>query len=219
MDDHRIDLFEVIVLTLTIYILFSLLWQVFTDVNPEVLKLLNFFDIVACFVFLFDWFRRFRFAEKKWKFTLFNSLDLIASIPFFYMFDYVGYFKAVRLLRFFRIVKALGGINRLYHYFSNNKIETGKLIFSIFFMLIIVTGPILILYVEAGKGNIKTAEQALWWSYCTLTTIGYGDFYPTTTIGRILAVMLSTGGIGLFGVTTSILVNYLNEKNTDQPEA
>ena len=97
------------------------------------------------------------------------------------------------------MIKVFGGINRIVYYLRNNEIRTMKLGFSILFMLIIIGSPILILYVEADKGNIKTAEHALWWSYCTLTTIGYGDFYPTTTVGRILAVLVSVGGISLFG--------------------
>ena len=58
---------------------------------------------------------------------------------------------------------------------------------------------IAILQVETDpNSNIKTAEDAIWWSYVTITTVGYGDKYPVTTEGRIIAVILMTVGVGLF---------------------
>lgn len=220
IDDHRIDVFEVIVLTFTLYIIFSLLWQILVPVDPEVAKLLTFFDMISCFIFLIDWYRRFRMAENKWKFSLFNSIDLVASLPFLYVFSYVGYAKIVRLVGLFRIIKIFGGVNRVIYYLRTNKIQALKLTFSIMVLVIMISSPVIILNVEKDVGNIKTAEQALWWAYCTLSTIGYGDFYPVTSLGRVLAVIVSIGGISLFGLTSGLIIeyfvnNYRNEKITD----
>jgi voltage-gated potassium channel len=216
VDDHRIDVFEVVVLTFTIYILFSLGWQILVPVDPEVVKLLSFFDMISCIIFLIDWYRRFQMAENRLKFSLINSLDLIASIPFLYVFTYVGYVKFIRLIRIFRIIKIFGGVNRVIYYLRTNKIHAIKLIFSIMFLMIMITSPVLILNVEHNVGNIKTAEQALWWSYCTLSTIGYGDFYPVTTVGRILAVFVSVGGISLFGLASGITIDYFVKSHKDE---
>jgi voltage-gated potassium channel len=60
--------------------------------------------------------------------------------------------------------------------------------------------------------NIKTAEDALWWSAATVTTVGYGDFYPKTTLGRIIAVMLMISGVGLFGTFTAYTASFFMEK-------
>lgn len=223
IDDHQIGVFEVMVLTFTIYILFSLTWQMTSKIPVEVVRLLSFFDFISCVVFLIDWRRRFLMAENRWKYTLYNSLDFVASLPFLYVFTYVGYAKLIRLISIFRIVKIFGGINRVVYYLRTNKIQAAKLLFSVMFMLIMIASPVLILYVEQGIGNIKTAEQALWWSYCTLSTIGYGDFYPVTSAGRILAIFVSIGGISLFGLTSGIIIDYFiknhtYEKNSDNTE-
>jgi voltage-gated potassium channel len=159
-------------------------------------------------------------AEKKWKYSLINSLDLLASFPFIFASSYI---KLIRFVRILRVIKLIGGINRIIHYLSTNKIYAGKLLFSMAFMLIMIVSPILILYVEEGQGNIKTAEQALWWSYCTLSTIGYGDFYPVTTVGRVLAVFVSAGGISLFGLLSGLIIErFVNshkyEENKDNTE-
>ena len=60
----------------------------------------------------------------------------------------------------------------------------------------------------ADNANIKTAGDALWWAYVTITTVGYGDRYPVTTPGRIIGVMLLTAGVGLYGVLTAYLANF-----------
>jgi len=223
VDDHRIDVFEVIVLTFTVYIIFSITWQIFLPVDSEVTKLLNIFDNVSCVFFIIDWIRRFRMAENRWKYSFYNSIDLIASLPFLFMFSYIGYAKFIRFLRIVRIIKIFGGINRIVYYLRTNVIHAYKLLFSMVFMLIMIISPILILFVEEGKGNIKTAEQALWWSYCTLSTIGYGDFYPVTTEGRLLAIFVSIGGISLFGLLSGLIIerfvnNHKNEENSNDAQ-
>jgi voltage-gated potassium channel len=55
--------------------------------------------------------------------------------------------------------------------------------------------------------NIKNAADALWWVYVTITTVGYGDRYPTTSAGRIVGVFVMTAGVGLFGTLSGFLAN------------
>jgi len=68
-------------------------------------------------------------------------------------------------------------------------------------MLLVAFGAITMLLVEAPnpESSINTPEEALWWAFVTVTTVGYGDFYPVTSLGRIVAVMLMVSGVGLFG--------------------
>lgn len=212
--EEKIDTFEVIVLALSFFVIVSLIIQQLIPINQEVIKLLNFFEIVSCFVFVVEWFKRFFKAKNKIKFTLLNSLDLLASIPIYYMQG----FKAIRLIRIMRIIKLIGSITRLSSYFNKNKKQVFKLLFFIIFIVVMLVSPILILHFEHLTGSINTAEKALWWTYCTITTIGYGDLYPVTTEGRILTVFVTIGGISLFGILSSMIINYiinlnLNEKN------
>ena len=66
--------------------------------------------------------------------------------------------------------------------------------------------------------NIKTASDALWWAYVTVTTVGYGDKYPVTNSGRIVGVLLMTIGVGLFGVITGYMANAFLQSPTMQKE-
>jgi len=85
-------------------------------------------------------------------------------------------------------------------------------LFGLIYLLAFIIFPILILIIEGSveKSNIKTAEDALWWTYVSITTVGYGDFYPVTGLGKILASVLILFGVGLFGIVTSYFSSKFN---------
>src|SRR5205823_13736030 len=65
----------------------------------------------------------------------------------------------------------------------------------------------IVMYAEhvAPNANIKTYPEAVWWAFVTITTVGYGDYYPVTTVGHVGAVILMFFGIGIIGVLSSFL--------------
>ena len=86
-------------------------------------------------------------------------------------------------------------------------------------IMLVLFSSIAILEVEnAPNSNIKTAEDALWWAYVTITTVGYGDLYPVTTKGRLIALVLMTAGVGLFGVFTGYLASWFVEPAKTEEE-
>jgi voltage-gated potassium channel len=75
-----------------------------------------------------------------------------------------------------------------------------------------IFSAIAILHLEnVPESNIKTAVDALWWSFVTITTVGYGDKYPVTPEGRAIAILLMTAGVGLFGTFTGLVASYFVE--------
>lgn len=214
---NKIDIFEIVVLSLTLFVLFSIGLQYFITINSELSKLLNIFEVVCCIVFIIEWLVRFVKAENKKRSTLFNVIDLIASIPIYY----VPGLKAMRLIRIMKVIKVIGGLSRLNYYYSRNRRVIYKLIFFIIFIFLMFISPVLILYFEHSAGGIKTAGDALWWTFVTVTTIGYGDLYPVTTAGRVLTVCISMGGIALFNLLTALIIDKiinLNEKDKNISE-
>jgi voltage-gated potassium channel len=87
-------------------------------------------------------------------------------------------------------------------------------------ILMVIFSSIAILQVEnVPNSNIKTAEDALWWSYVTVTTVGYGDKFPVTLEGRIIAGFLMTTGVGLFGTFTGFVASwFVGEKKNNIDE-
>jgi voltage-gated potassium channel len=57
-------------------------------------------------------------------------------------------------------------------------------------------------------GNIKTPEDAVWWAISTMTTVGYGDAYPTTSEGRLIAVLLMAAGVRVFGTLSGLAASW-----------
>jgi voltage-gated potassium channel len=73
----------------------------------------------------------------------------------------------------------------------------------------VIFGSLAMLNVENhAQSNIKTPGDALWWSLATITTVGYGDRYPVTAEGRVIAVMLMISGAALFSTFTAFIATY-----------
>ena len=62
---------------------------------------------------------------------------------------------------------------------------------------------------RSPDANIQTGGEALWWGFVTITTVGYGDFYPVTTLGRTIGVFVMFAGVGIIGALASILASIL----------
>jgi voltage-gated potassium channel len=84
----------------------------------------------------------------------------------------------------------------------------------------VIFSAIAILQVEDDlNSNIKSAEDAIWWAYVTITTVGYGDKYPVTTEGRIIAAFLMTTGVGLFGTFAGFVASwFVSEKEQEKKQ-
>lgn len=85
-------------------------------------------------------------------------------------------------------------------------------------ILLIIFSSISILSVEkAPNSNIKTADDAIWWTMTTITTVGYGDRYPVTLEGRLIGIVLMVSGVGLFGTYTAYIASlFIGEKKEEK---
>ncbi|MBM3854857.1 MAG: two pore domain potassium channel family protein [Verrucomicrobia bacterium] len=83
--------------------------------------------------------------------------------------------------------------------------------------MLIVTSSVAMLWFERGEGaNIRTAGDAVWWSVATVTTVGYGDRYPVTTDGRLVAGTLMIAGVGLFGALSGLVASLFLGNREDE---
>jgi voltage-gated potassium channel len=211
--DEKLGYFNIIILVLTIYVLGALLVETFCALPKETAKLLNFIDKAICLIFFVDFVVRFFKAKNKLKFMRWGWIDLVSSIPV------INYFRAgrlLRLIRLLRVIRAFRCSKQLVNHVFKNKAKGTFTSVSIFAILLIIFSAIAILQVENTKeGNIKSAEDAIWWAYVTITTVGYGDKFPVTTEGRLIAVVLMTAGVGLFGTFTAYASSWFVEDKTE----
>jgi len=216
-DNRKDDLCfsNILIIVLSIYVLIALLIDTFVKLPIEVSRVLETIDNVICIIFLIDFFVRFFQAKNKWKFMRWGWIDLISSIPSIPMFR-AG--RAFRLIKLLRVLRAFRSTKILVQYVFKSRIKGTMTAVGIITALIIIFSSISILIVEtAPNSNIKTSEDAVWWTMETVTTVGYGDKYPVTTEGRAIGVVVMITGVGLFGTFTAYIASlFLGEKREEE---
>lgn len=204
--ENTLNTLNLIVIILSIYVLVVLCVDTFFDLSFEVTRVLNYIDNAICIFFIVEFCIRFYRADFKLKFMKWGWIDLISSIP---NFSFARAGRALRLIRLLRILRAFRSTKHIISHIYKNKKQGAFTTVSLVAVLVLIFSTIAILQVETSpNSNIRTAEDALWWSYTTITTVGYGDKYPVTTEGRIIAGVLMTVGVGLFGVFTAFLASW-----------
>lgn len=210
-NQENLSYFNIIILILSIYVLIALMVDTFIKLPTEVSRLIGMVDNLICIVFLLDFFIRLFKAKNKLDFMKWGWIDLISSIPTIYI---LRFGRAIRLIRLFKILRAFRSTKYLVTFVFKKKAQGTFLSVSIIAVLVVVFSAIAILQVETDpNSNIKTAEDALWWAYVTVTTVGYGDKFPITTEGRFIAAILMTTGVGLFGTFSGFIASWFMKGN------
>ena len=211
---QELTFFNILIIVLSIYVLVSLLVDTLFRLPHEVSRMLGIVDNLICIVFLADFGGRFYKAENKVVFMKWGWIDLVSSIP---TFDFLRVGRGLRLVRLIRILRAFKSTKHLVEHVFKDRTKGALTSAAIIAVLMILFSSVSILQVEVDPlSNIRTAEDALWWSYVTITTVGYGDLYPVTSEGRIIAAALMTVGVGLFGTFTAFLASwFVGEKKKE----
>lgn len=145
-------------------------------------------------------------------------IDLLAILPFYLPliigFD-LRFIRILRLLRFFRFFKLGRYLNasRIISNVFKSKKEELVLSFVITLFLIIIASSVMY-YAEhdAQPDKFSSIPETMWWSVATLTTVGYGDTYPITGLGKILTACISILGIGMFALPAGILASGFSDE-------
>ncbi len=164
------------------------------------------------------WTSRFLYPEEKegraiWKYlTSFTGIiDMLSFLPYYlpYVFP-IGTvaFRMIRIVRIFRLFR----INAYYDSFHViTEVIAGKsqqLISSVFIILVLMLASSLCMYSlehEAQPEVFKNAFSGIWWAASTLLTVGYGDIYPITTLGKLFGIFITFLGVGMVAIPTGII--------------
>lgn len=215
--DNKLGVLNLTVIVLSIYVLCALIVDTLFKLSTETSALLNYIDIAICVFFFIEFCIRFYNAESKLKFMRWGWIDLVSSIP---MVNFLRAGRLLRLIRLIRVVRAFRSTKQFVNHIFRNKAQGTLTSVSIIAVLLVIFSAIAILQVENDpNSNIKTAEDSIWWAYVTITTVGYGDKFPVTTEGRIIAAILMTAGVGLFGTFTAYVASlFVTDNKTENNE-
>lgn len=161
------------------------------DANAQVHRACTVTEWVVWGAFAADYLMRLGLSTAKKAFVRTHWLDLGAVV--------LPMFQPLRLLRLVSTLLLVGRRARMAPQIRLTTYVAGAVVGLLMF------GSLAVLSVErdAPDGNIKNLGDAVWWSFTTMTTVGYGDHSPTTGLGRIIAVGLMLSGIALLGVVTA----------------
>ena len=206
--------YNIFILVLTIYSL-VLMVLLLLPLNDETRALVNLYDNAICVIFLIDFAMNLVGSKPKRAYFITRRgwLDLIGSIPSFGFIPFTALFRLARLSRLTRITRLMRGQagKDLVIDVLKNRSQYATFITILLAGMVLSTASLLILQEEshAADRNITTGGDAIWWGIVTITTVGYGDYYPVTTLGRITAVFVMFAGIGIIGALASILASLL----------
>jgi len=208
-----IALVIVIVLNISVLILDS-----FT-LTEQLHKVLNVVEIITVVLFGIEYLLRIWTASLLYpangKFTAIlhflvsfdGIIDLLSILPISFLSG-ISSFRLLRVVRIFHLFK----VNTTYDSF--NVITTvlyrkrKQILSSVFMTVMLMLASSLCMYTvenEAQPGVFKNAFSGLWWSVSTILTVGYGDIYPVTVIGRLLAIIIAILGVGVVAIPTGII--------------
>jgi len=205
------QIFILVVTILSLLVMAALI----LPLDEATLTALQAWDNVICVIFLIDFAYNITGSRPRTEYFIHQRgwLDLLGSIPTLGVFRFTALLRLARLSRLARIMRLLGGQNRraLVRDVVRNRSQYAAFITVLLALVVMSVSSVLILQFESRSPDAKivTGGDALWWAVVTITTVGYGDYYPVTALGRIVAVFVMVSGIGIIGALASILASLL----------
>lgn len=225
---YRID--DIFIPSLIILNVLAIIFESIPIVKKSYVHYLEWFDSFSVIIFSVEYLLRLYVSDLlypslsrikailKYMRSPLGIIDLLAILPFYIPFMVDLDLRILRVFRLFRIIRLL----KLGHYIKSfhliMKVIKGKssellVTLSLALVILFLTSIMMFnLEYEAQPDKFQSIFQALWWSVATLTTIGYGDIYPITPYGQVLAAITAIFGIGLIAIPTSIIsMGFLDE--------
>ena len=223
--------FDIFLIVLILLNVLAIVLESVKTLREQYKQLFEAFEIFSVVVFTIEYVLRVWCANAetkyskpftgnlKFAFTPLAIIDLLAILPFYLPFlgidlRLVRMLRIFRLFRIFKIARYITALTLIRNVFYKKKEELIiSLVFTLFMLIIAST---LMYYIEhdVQPENFSSIPQTMWWGIETLTTVGYGDVYPFTPLGKVLGGIVAIIGVGLFALPTGILASGFSEELT-----
>lgn len=215
--------FDIFIMVMILCNLFLAIYETFES-SVQYLSILNVVELVTVIVFTIEYILRvwtsdylYSDIDSRWKaalryiFSFSGIVDLLSFLPYylpvFFPAGIVAFrmFRVIRILRLFRVNAYYDAFNVITSVLKNKR---DQLVSSIFIILVLMAASSLCMYSlehEAQPEVFRNAFSGFWWAVSTLLTVGYGDIYPITVLGRIFGICITFLGVGMVAIPTGIL--------------
>jgi voltage-gated potassium channel len=197
--------YELFIIIIAILSLIAISILVFASLPAQMDVIFYRTNFFLSLFFLFDFFRSLIQAKDKLRYLRWGWLELLGGIPFF---PILGFARIARIARGVRRVRRVRA-SEIRHQFTDQQAQSALLSTALVALIVVIVGSVLVVNVEsqAPDGNIVSGEDALWWALVTISTVGYGDLYPVTDRGRLIAGIVIIVGVALYSVIVSFLAS------------
>ena len=224
---------NIFIITLIVLNVIAVMMETVHPLYEEHRKLFDAFDLISVIIFTVEYVLRvwscthdprYKGSIKgrlKYIFTFGAIIDLAAFLPY-YLQAIIGFdlriLRLLRLLRFFRLFRLTAytrSAKLIYNVFRTRINDLLLSLILIIFLIIIASSALYFaehLYPSESESKFSSIPATLWWAVVTLTTTGYGDMYPLTTWGKIIAGIIMLSGVAFFALPAGIIVaGFLDE--------
>ena len=216
------DAFDVFILILIVLNVIAVILGTVKSIEKRYQSELYWFEVFSVAVFTVEYLTRLwactsqrRYAHPvigRLRFMVqpIAIIDLLAILPFFLTFFTMDlrFIRALRIFRIFRVAK-LGRYSSTFQLFGGVfRSKKEELFVTVMVMLLLIVMSASFMYFaenEAQPDKFPDIPSTVWWAVMTLTTVGYGDVFPVTSIGKVLAMVIAILGVGMFALPTGIL--------------
>lgn len=218
----RVD--NIIISILIILNIFAVILESVSDIYKNYRLLFDILNTISIIVFTIEYLLRVwsctsspRFSQPiigrlKYIISPLAVIDLIAIIPLYaplFLPDLraLRIFRLLRILLLLKLIRYSNSIKIIGQVLKTKKEELISIIFILIVLLVFTSS--LMYYIEhtAQPDKFSSIPQAMWWGIVTLTTVGYGDIYPITPIGKILSAVIAIIGVGVFALPAGLFAS------------
>src|SRR5918999_6428773 len=210
--------YQLFVLVLCVWAIVLLGADTILPLDPGTRTILLYADTAVCGIFFVDFLNSLYRAPNRARYMLrWGWIDLLSSTP---TIGVLRLGRAARILRVLRVLRGIRSARVIAQFLMARRAQSAFLASILVALLFVVVSSIAALQFEtAADGNIKSAEDAMWWAVSTMTTVGYGDHYPISAEGRLVAVFLMGAGVGVFGTFSGLVASWFLSPAADDTES